>query len=307
MLLVSELLDKYFTHKRLRKSTETSYRVACNAFIRRFGDCMVEEIGIHSILQWRAEILDVSVKPVSWNTYVRHLKILYKFALNQGDIATLNNPFEGCKVRCTKKVDKTLSKSDIRKARGFLDMMETEEISWGQISSLHPAWFWRTVFETFLYTGMRANELICLRMEDIDLAEGMIRIVSRTSKNHEERKIPIHHKLFDYMKLLVLRAKKSNMRPDQQLFDVNKFSSKHHRDSMDMNQVSAFYKKLNKHARVRMSPHRFRHTVATELMREEDRNIHTVKDLLGHQNIATTMKYISVNHKQMRDLLNTIV
>ncbi len=74
-----------------------------------------------------------------------------------------------------------------------------------------------------------------------------------------------------------------------------------------MNQLSTFFKRLSQQTPERISSHRLRHTIATELMRDPDRNIHTVKNIMGHQNIATTMKYVAVNHAQMRDLINTMV
>ncbi|MDB5118671.1 MAG: hypothetical protein JWQ79_4163 [Mucilaginibacter sp.] len=74
---------------------------------------------------------------------------------------------------------------------------------------------------------------------------------------------------------------------------------------MDMDQVGTFYKHLSKSIDARVSPHRFRHTIATGLMRNPDRDIHVVKELPGHRNIATTLTYVSVDHEQMRELLNT--
>ena len=44
-----------------------------------------------------------------------------------------------------------------------------------------------------------------------------------------------------------------------------------------------------------ISSHRFRHTLATELMKSPDRNLKLVKDLLGHRNVSTTMEYIELD------------
>ncbi|MDE9448122.1 tyrosine-type recombinase/integrase, partial [Xenorhabdus bovienii] len=42
-------------------------------------------------------------------------------------------------------------------------------------------------------------------------------------------------------------------------------------------------------------PHRFRHTLATELMKAPDRNLQLVRCLLGHRSVATTMEYIDID------------
>jgi site-specific recombinase XerD len=44
-----------------------------------------------------------------------------------------------------------------------------------------------------------------------------------------------------------------------------------------------------------VSPHRFRHSLATELMKAPDRNLQLVRSLLGHRSIATTMEYIDID------------
>ncbi|MBZ6458599.1 tyrosine-type recombinase/integrase [Pseudomonas fluorescens group sp.] len=49
-----------------------------------------------------------------------------------------------------------------------------------------------------------------------------------------------------------------------------------------------------------VSPHRFRHTIATDLMRQPKCNLHIVKDLLGHRSISTTLKYVHVDVDQVR-------
>ncbi|KAF0776956.1 integrase [Salmonella enterica subsp. enterica serovar Worthington str. BCH-3008] len=44
-----------------------------------------------------------------------------------------------------------------------------------------------------------------------------------------------------------------------------------------------------------VSPHRFRHTLATTLMSSPERNLQLVKGLLGHRNVSTTMEYVDIS------------
>ena len=64
------------------------------------------------------------------------------------------------------------------------------------------------------------------------------------------------------------------------------------------------YRKLTEKMGVRMPPHRFRHTLATNLMRQPERNIHLTKSLLNHSNIATTRAYIETDYGYMRAVLH---
>lgn len=73
---------------------------------------------------------------------------------------------------------------------------------------------------------------------------------------------------------------------------------------MNIDQIEGMYKKLTNAFGIRMTPHRFRHTLATDLMRQPDRNIHLTKTLLNHSNIATTMSYIEVDYDHMRAVLD---
>lgn len=49
---------------------------------------------------------------------------------------------------------------------------------------------------------------------------------------------------------------------------------------------------------------RLRHTLATDLMKQPERNIHLTKSLLNHSNIATTMSYIEADYDHMREVLH---
>lgn len=55
-----------------------------------------------------------------------------------------------------------------------------------------------------------------------------------------------------------------------------------------------FFRRLSKECGFTVSPHRFRHTLATELMKSPERNLQLVKDLLGHRSVSTTMEYVEL-------------
>ena len=74
---------------------------------------------------------------------------------------------------------------------------------------------------------------------------------------------------------------------------------------MNSDQVEAMYRKLTEKVAVRMTPHRFRHTLATDLMKAPERNIHLTKCLLNHSNIQTTMScHREADYDHMRAVLH---
>ncbi|MBN0126925.1 site-specific integrase, partial [Pseudomonas aeruginosa] len=103
-----------------------------------------------------------------------------------------------------------------------------------------------------------------------------------------------------HIRRLLQEAEQVGMSHHDQLFNVNRFSRHYARKEMNADQVEAMYRKLTEKTGVRMTPHRFRHTLASDLMKQHERNIHVAKDLLNHSNIQTTMSYIETDHDQIR-------
>ncbi|WP_230479529.1 site-specific integrase [Izhakiella capsodis] len=54
--------------------------------------------------------------------------------------------------------------------------------------------------------------------------------------------------------------------------------------------MRSFFTRLTKECGFKVGPHRFRHTLANELMKSPDRNLAVVKRLLGHRSVSTTLE-----------------
>lgn len=59
---------------------------------------------------------------------------------------------------------------------------------------------------------------------------------------------------------------------------------------MDVNQVERFFKRLSGFCGEKISPHRYRHTLATDLMEEPERNIKLTQMILDHASIGTALR-----------------
>ncbi len=179
-----------------------------------------------------------------------------------------------------------------------------EEETTGGRARITPAWFWLATFEIFYYTGIRLNALLCIRLRDIDWSKKLIYVNAETEKTHRGFCIPIMKGLEPHIERIVTAAKKMRFSDEDQLFNVNRFSTHYRSKTMNIHQIEDMYKKLTHAFGIRMTPHRFRHTLATDLMRQPERNIHLTKALLNHSNIATTMSYIEVDYEHMRAVLD---
>lgn len=301
---ILEIASEYNETHDLRPATRTIYLAAARALARRFGDDFaLEKLHNRDILIWRKEILDSGLAKRSWNTYASHLKTLFQYAISHELLSMRKNPFTETSVVPPKKRKKTVPHEAIAQGRSqLLRLQENERIS-GKRSSITPAWFWLSVYETFHYTGIRLNSLLMMQRKDVCLKRKTINIRSESDKTHKEFTLPIPGPLFEHLDRLTAWADSLHFKANDQLFNVNRFSSYYRRETMDINQIESMYKKLTNLVGARMTPHRFRHTLATDLMRQADRNIHVAKALLNHSSIVTTMEYIETDPHQMRNVL----
>ncbi|MEE4678414.1 site-specific integrase [Pseudomonas alliivorans] len=302
-MTLPELTQEYILTHDLRPDTVKIYRAATKAYVNFFGECLACETTHRDMLNWRRSELE-RVSKRSWNTYSSHLRTVYRYAMEHGLVELKVNPLKDTRVMPTKRPKKTIGNDTIVRARNWLRFLVQEELSTGKRSEITPAWFWLAVFETFYYTGIRLNALLCLRYENVDLSERLIRVRGETEKTHREFMIPIPDGLMPHLVLVMDTAKKVGFSASDQIFNINRFSGHYKRDFMNSDQVEAMYKKLSAMTGTRMTPHRFRHTIASELMKQPERNIHITKSLLNHSNIATTMEYIEPDYELMRDVMN---
>lgn len=148
----------------------------------------------------------------------------------------------------------------------------------------------RAILELFYSSGIRRAELIALRVKDLLLDEGLIRVVG---KGEKERIIPIGSYAIDRLKKYI-RLRNQRVNPDVENVFVLKSGNKMY--SMAVHRIISKY--LQKVTDIKKkSPHILRHSFATHLM-NQGADIRAVKDLLGHANLSTTQIYThtSIDH-----------
>lgn len=308
-----ELMNQYATYKYLRPKTIETYMGVVRVFRHYVGpDTFPSMITTDVVVKWRKRVIRSDSNPKgiaesSWNNYVRHLKALFAFGISARLIAVSENPFEGVSVRQPKTAKRSLQPMQVRYAREVIDTCSKYELSFQENSKLHPAWFWRVVVETFYYTGIRLNQLLHIKPGDVNLRDKYFIATAEGSKTHAESVLPIPDGLMPYMTELILQAHRRGMKRGDQLFNVNVFSSRHKRVTMDTHQVERFFQALSSMCGSRISPHRFRHYLGTSLMKSPSRNIHVTQNILNHTDLRSTMEYIHPDLEAMRSALNSRV
>ncbi|HAU39990.1 MAG: integrase/recombinase, integrase/recombinase XerD [Candidatus Peregrinibacteria bacterium GW2011_GWF2_43_17] len=165
---------------------------------------------------------------------------------------------------------------------------------------------WRYDFErtrnhammaTFLYAGLRLNELINLEITDINSnADNML---IRCGKGNKDRNVPVYYKLSRILKnYLKERDKKNNNGP--YVFQGIKGDKK-----LREKDVWRVCKRIGKEIGIQFTPHQLRHTFGS-ISVEQGLDIVKLKEIMGHSEITSTMIYLKMSSKNLKDSLNNI-
>ncbi|AYA09429.1 MULTISPECIES: tyrosine-type recombinase/integrase [Enterobacterales] len=313
LISYDDILKDYFFSKTLRPATEWSYRKVINSFRRYIGDNVFPgQVDRLTVLNWRRHVLsEQGLSSITWNNKVAHMRAIYNHALQQEFVTLKDNPFNGVIARPDIKRKKTLTESEIKKIYLLLEAREKEE-SLGIIeksrSALRPAWFWLSVVDTLRYTGMRQNQLLNIRLEDVHLEGGWINLRPEASKNHREHRVPITRLLRPRLERLMLAAVERGAAHGDMLFNASRFDGRKNilTDVMAYQPLRGFFRRLSTECQCVITPHRFRHTIATDMMKSPDRNLKVVQTLLGHSSVAVTLEYVEGNMDSLRVALDEV-
>jgi integrase/recombinase XerD len=140
------------------------------------------------------------------------------------------------------------------------------------------------MLQTLLETGVRASELVQLRVEDVSLAERVVTI--RRGKGAKRREVPIRRELTQLLRLHI------GGRQAGPLFPSRERGTGPIQHVMTRQRVGQIVREVAHTAGIakRVYPHLLRHTVATRLF-ARGMDITDLQRFLGHESITTTRHY----------------
>ncbi|HDL5628523.1 TPA: site-specific integrase, partial [Mannheimia haemolytica] len=170
-----------------------------------------------------------------------------------------------------------------------------------------PSWFVLAIIMTLRCTGIRRGQLVKLKIGDVSLSNRTIYISPEINKNHDYHIVPISDSLYPHIEKLITELKIRKQTDNCQLFNLNLFSRYTRRkgQSMSQNQLTHIFRHISDLVGFTSSPHRFRHTVATQLMKKPE-NVYVVQKLLGHKDISVTLGYIEHDVEMLRETVNLL-
>lgn len=157
----------------------------------------------------------------------------------------------------------------------------------------------QALLELIYGSGLRVTELLDLKISDIHLTEGYVRVMG---KGNKEREVPLGDLSIQALRLYLTKSRNQlTMNSIDYLF-LNQDGKRLSRQG--------FFKILKKLAKLAgieqdISPHTLRHSFATHLL-EAGVDLRTLQELLGHEDIQTTQIYTHISQKHLKDVyLNT--
>lgn len=149
--------------------------------------------------------------------------------------------------------------------------------------------------ELLLCTGVRVGELVNIKLNDLNLAEGVIDIYG---KGDRQRRVFLPDQEMHSLLQLYLEARQT--KPLKTEFLI--INSRGNSVSTDYIRNLIHQATQASGINVRVTPHMFRHSTATYLL-EAGVDIRYVQRLLGHQCISTTQIYTQVTDKKLQEVV----
>jgi integrase/recombinase XerC len=149
----------------------------------------------------------------------------------------------------------------------------------------------RAIMELLYSSGLRLAELVGLDTGDLDLAEGMVRVLGKGQKT---RLVPVGSVAVGVLKQWLL-SRAALAKPEEKALFVGRGGRRLGPRAI---QTRVAHWARRQGLSMHVYPHLFRHSFATHLL-ESSRELRGVQELLGHADIATTQVYTHLDFQHL--------
>ena len=152
----------------------------------------------------------------------------------------------------------------------------------------------RTILELMYTSGLRAGEVVGLTVESIDFEHGTARVLGKGSK---ERIVPVGKTALRYLETYIKAVRSFMLKKGQKR---NLFID-HDGGGLSYHVLLRIVHTCTEKAKIkdRVTPHTFRRSCTTELVRE-GANLYHVKEMLGHESLQTLKHYTKLTINDLR-------
>ena len=284
-VFLDEFIDRIWLEEGLARNTLDSYRQDITHFAHWLEKdaakdlLQVEQFDIQRYLAFKFPIS----KPRSISRLIASLRRLYRFALRENKIAQ-DPSLQIESPKLPRSLPKSLSEDEVEALLAAPDIDDPIGLRD------------RAMLELLYASGLRVSELVGLKVTEVSLSEGVVRVTGKGSKT---RLVPMGEVAADWIARYLKEARPAVL-------------EKRLSDSMFVTQRGtamtrqAFWYLIKRYALVAgihkpMSPHVLRHAFATHLL-NHGADLPVVQMLLGHSDISTTQIYTHVARERLKQL-----
>ena len=285
--LLDEFCDNLWLEDGLSRNTLDSYRrdlTKFSAWLEKQRGLPILQTSHGDIQGFLAHLfVEQKAKPSSTGRTVSSLKRLFRYLLRQGKIST-DPTLQIDTTKLPRNLPKSLTEQDVEQLLNAPDTRTPLGLRD------------RTMFEVLYATGLRVSELVTLRITQVSMDMGVVRVMGKGSK---ERLVPLGEEALDWLRRYLADGR--GVLLDKQMTDALFVTSRGEGMTRQM-----FWYLIKKHARMGglnkpMSPHTLRHAFATHLL-NHGADLRVVQMLLGHADISTTQIYTHVARERLKQL-----
>ena len=283
--LIDNFIDELWLEKGLSKNTLSAYRHDISYFSNWYKGSSLLEVTRVDLLDYLASRLKNGYSSRSTARSLSSLRAFYshitvRYNLQENPTARVDSPKLG------HSLPKSLSEEQVESLIKAPD--PDEDIGLRDRAMLELIYAW----------GLRVSELIQLDILNLNLRQGVIRVIG---KGEKERLVPMGEEALYWVERYL-----SHSRPN--LLKDNKVSQLFLSNRGRMMTRQTFWYRIKEYAlkasiKVDLSPHTLRHAFATHLI-NHGADLRTVQLLLGHSSLSTTQIYTEVARHRMKELHN---
>ena len=277
--LVDTYMDYLIIEKGLSANSITAYGTDLASYINYLSDNGIEDLGnadTTAVLGWLVYLTRQGLSAKSRARHLISIRGFYKYLTAEKLIST--NPLKDIDIPKTgRHLPGVISVNEVEALLNACDVTTPK----GQRNL--------AMMEIMYGAGLRVSELVFLKVVDVNLDAGLVRVMGKGAK---ERIVPIGSKAKDAARLWLDqgRPKELKLLSSDFLFIA--------RAGNPMTR-QAFWKIIKKYALAAgiarpVSPHTLRHSFATHLI-EGGADLRSVQTMLGHSDISTTQIYTHIS------------
>ena len=271
--LLERFLDALWMEQGLSDHTLAAYRADLKGvavFLKKQARTLLSAQR-QDLLAYLTQRVKMGVRPRTTARLLSSLRRFYQYLVREGRLKV--DPSAQIDAPTEAEVETLLKAPDVNHLLGLRD---------------------RAMLEVLYASGLRVSELVNLQVTQINLRQGVLRVVG---KGNKERLVPLGEEAAEWLQRYLEEARPALLRGRM----CDEFFVTQRRSAMTRQAFWYLIKRYAQRAKIAtaLSPHGLRHSFATHLL-NHGADLRALQMLLGHSNLSTTQIYTHVARERLK-------